>query len=92
MATSSVPLKQSRIDIRMTREQKRQIEEAAEVNGMNVSQWSLDRLLSSARHEIQAARTTVLSGEDFDRFVQLLDAPRPAAVSELMERRPPWED
>lgn len=92
MATMAMPAKKSRIDIRMTSEQKRQIEEAAEVNGMNLSQWVLDRLLASARRDIMEARSVALEGQAFDEFARLLDEPQDPAFVELLGRRPAWQE
>ena len=45
MATASLNLKTDRIDLRMTEEQKRQIETAAAIKGMSVSQLLNDLML-----------------------------------------------
>lgn len=91
MATASLG-KTSRIDIRMSSEQKRQIEEAAALNGLSVSQWSLGQLLASAREQILASSTIRLSAEAFDEFVRMLDEPADPAFVSLLDEEVTWQE
>ena len=91
MATAVLDRKTSRIDLRMTDEQKRQIERAAALCGTSVSQWSIDRLLDSARTDIANARKTTLSDQAFDEFARLLDEPVDPAFEAFAKRKTPWE-
>lgn len=91
MPTAVLERKTSRIDLRMTDEQKRQIESAAALCGMNVSQWSIDRLLDSARNDIAKARTTSLSNEAFDEFARQLTEPVDPTFKAFAERKSIWE-
>ena len=67
--------KTSRLDLRMTDSQKLQIEAAAQIDGVSVSQWSIAHLIESARNTIASQSIMRLSSESFDRFAQLLDEP-----------------
>ena len=66
--------KSSRLDLRMTEDQRNQIDMAARINGMSVSQWSLNQLMESARRDIFEQGLVRLSADAFDRFAALLDA------------------
>ena len=92
MATTTLGPKTSRIDIRMSDEQKRQIEEAAALNGLSVSQWSLGQQLASAREQIIASNVVHLSTEAFDEFARLLDEPVDPTFAELLSEEPAWEE
>lgn len=92
MATTTLGPKTSRIDIRMSDEQKRQIEEAAALNGLSVSQWSLGQLLASAREQIIASNVVHLSTEAFDEFARLLDEPVDPTFAALLSEEPAWEE
>ena len=91
MTTATLVKKASRLDLRMTDEQKRQIEAAAAASGSSVSQWSLDRLLRSARREIAEQESTVLSAQAFDEFCRLLDGPADPVFARFAARKTIWE-
>ena len=91
MSTATPERKTSRIDLRMTDEQKRQIESAAALCGTSVSQWSIDRLLDSARSDIARARTTALSSQAFDEFVRQLTEPVDPTFEAFAKRKSIWE-
>lgn len=91
MATASLNRKSSRLDLRMTGEEKQQIEEAAALNGQSVSQWSLGRLLESARNDILAAHSVRMTNENFDTFVELLEAPPSPTFAAFATEKTIWE-
>lgn len=91
MATGTLGQKTNRIDIRMSDEQKRQIEEAASLSGLSVSQWSLGHLLSIAREEILRSNTISLTTESFDAFAALLDEPADPTFARFAEEKTIWE-
>ena len=91
MATSAMNIKSSRLDLRMADDEKRLIEEAAALNGQNVSQWSIGRLLESARNDILAANAVRMTTEAFDRFAELLEAPASPAFTEFASEKTIWE-
>ena len=91
MATAA-RAKSSRIDIRMTPEQKRQIEEAAILSGESLSQWSLGTLLASAREQLLAAHTMALSEESFNEFARLLDEPQDPTFTAFATQDTIWDE
>ena len=91
MAEAVLERKASRLDLRMTDDQKRQIEAAARIDGTSVSQWSVMHLVESARRTIADQSAMRLSAEAFDRFAALLDAPADPAFAEFAQGRTRWE-
>ncbi len=91
MTTAVLEKKASRIDLRMTEEQKRQIETAAQISGMSVSQWSMDRLMESSRDVIAQQKVTRLAQEAFDEFARLLDEPTSPDFARFMGEKTRWE-
>lgn len=81
----------ARMDLRMTEEQREEIERAASVSGMNLTQWALTNLLSSARRDVAEATATRLSARAFETFKSALDEGMPAEAQELLKRKPVWE-
>lgn len=89
MATS-LEQRTSRFDMRMTPTQRSEIERAAALRGMTLTQWSLDSLLESARRTIAEETTTRLSVEAFDTFRAALDEGMPEETRALLAKRPVW--
>ncbi len=83
--------KSSRLDLRMTDDQKRQIETAASINGVSVSQWSIARLMESARRDIADQAAMRLSAEAFDEFARLLEEPVNSAFASFSNESTRWE-
>ena len=65
----------ARLEIRMRPEFKDIIAKAAAVLGQSITEYTVSRLVESARHDIQEHETIVLSDRDRDAFLALLDAP-----------------
>lgn len=91
MTTALLNRKTSRLDLRMTDSQKRQIEEAASICGISVSQWSINRLLASARADIESERRMELSAASFDEFARLLDDAVDPCFASFAAQRSRWE-
>ncbi|MCL2464852.1 MAG: DUF1778 domain-containing protein [Micrococcales bacterium] len=83
--------KTSRLDLRLTDEQRRVVERAAEISGSTISGWSISRLTSAAWDELAAVRATTLPDEAFDQFLTMLDAPEDPRMAELLARAPVWD-
>lgn len=83
--------KASRLDIRMTEEQRGQIDAAARINGMSVSQWSISRLMESARRDIAEQGLMRLSSESFDSFLALLEEAPSPGFEEFSAGATRWE-
>lgn len=91
MATVATQKKDARIDLRMTSEQKEEIELAASLGGISLSQWSLENLLASAREVIARSGHTIMSPEDFDAFSVALDKPMDSKLESFVSQRTIWE-
>lgn len=81
----------ARLDLRMTESDKAQIEAAARIDGVTVSQWSISHLVENARKAIAEQATIRLALESFDEFARLLDAPRDSVFDEFAKGKTRWE-
>ncbi|MBT1181333.1 DUF1778 domain-containing protein [Bifidobacterium sp. CP2] len=82
--------KSSRLDIRLTEEQRALIERAAALTGSTITQWTARHLIEAARRDIDEETTLRLDDASFDAFLAALEAPVPDAAKELMARDPQW--
>jgi uncharacterized protein (DUF1778 family) len=84
----SSPLKDSRIELRVTGAQKAAIEEAAAIEGRTVTDFSTSVLTAEAEAVIRRERELRVEGEAFDRFRALLDQPATSVegLRELLSR------
>ncbi|SEB63938.1 Uncharacterized conserved protein, DUF1778 family [Paramicrobacterium humi] len=87
-------LKDKRLELRLTSEQKAMIERAAAVQGRTVSDFSADALTERAREVIDRDRQFAVSAEAFDAFNRLLDEPEQVVegMVELLQRRSVFSD
>ena len=93
MATlAAAQKKNARIDLRMTSAQKEEVELAASIRGISVSQGVIENLLSCARDTIARNNHTVLAPEDFDAFVDALDAPMNPTLRDFVSQKTIWEE
>ncbi|MBD2293970.1 DUF1778 domain-containing protein [Anabaena sphaerica FACHB-251] len=67
--------KDSRVDLRVTQEQKELLEQAAALKGVSLSAYTLSYLLPIARQEIDAHERLVLSSRDRDLFMSIMENP-----------------
>lgn len=91
MATLTASKKTARLDLRLTQEQKEEIELAADLGGISLSQWSIEKLLTSARETINRSTHTVLSDEDFDAFASALERPMNPKLKAFVSEKTIWE-
>lgn len=84
--------KNSRIDLRVTKEQKALLEQAASIKGVSLSAYTLLHLLPLAQQEIEDQEKLVLSNRDRDQFLAAMDNPPPlqgklkSAISKYQEK------
>ena len=83
--------KEKRLDLRLTAEQRRQIERAAELRGQNLSDWATSKLMDAARIDIVDSELIRLTEDEFERFTAALEQPVPDAVAALMTRHTQWD-
>lgn len=91
MASIKAVKKGARVDLRMTHGQKDEIELAASLSGISMSQWALESLLSCARDTIARSNHTVMAPEDFDAFTEALDRPMNPTLRSFVEQKTVWE-
>jgi len=85
-----VTTKTSRVDLRLTDDQREVIELAAALSGSTLTGWAVPCLVDVATRQIAATRTTVIPDEQWQRFVDALDAPDDPRTTELLARAPVW--
>lgn len=91
MATITAPKRDARLDLRMRSEEREEIERAASLKGMTITQWALQKLTASAREDIQEETVTRLSMQAFDDFKAALDQGMPSEAKELISSKAVWE-
>ena len=69
--------KDSRIDLRVTSEQKALLERAASLHGVSLSAYTLLNLLPIAQRDIENQETLTLTSRDRDLFLSALENPTP---------------
>jgi uncharacterized protein (DUF1778 family) len=67
--------KDTRIDLRVTEQQKALLEKAASLRGISLSAYTLFHLLPLAQQEIEASEKLILSNQDRDLFLSVLENP-----------------
>lgn len=92
MSTTTLDKKDSRLDLRMTSEQKSLIERAAALSGMSVSQWSMNALVKCARSDIMEWNAVKLCEEDFEALLRVLDEPANAQFQAFASDKTRWEE
>lgn len=73
--TGTISAKNSRIDLRVTPEQKELLEKAASLRGISLSAYTLFHLLPVAQQEVEAHEKLILSDRDRDLFLSALENP-----------------
>ena len=91
MAAMTMGPRDARLDLRMNSEQKETIARAASASGMSISQWALDRLMSSARADLLDASTLVMRERQFDEFTRLLEEPASPVFESFVSEQTIWE-
>ena len=71
----------ARIDMRLTEEEKRLIEQAT---------WCINNLINDAKRDLHANAIIRLSDEAFDRFVENLDRPLTEKQQQFLAYQPEW--
>lgn len=67
--------KDSRIDLRVTQEQKELLERAASLKGISLSAYTLFYVLPAAKQEVDSHEKLVLSNRDRDLFMSAMENP-----------------
>lgn len=69
--------KSSRLDLRVTPEQKELLERAATLKGVSLSSYTLFHLIPIAKKEIEQEERLILSNQDRDLLLSTLENPPP---------------
>lgn len=88
--TITQPARSSRLNMRLTPEQRRTIDMAASLKGSSITQWAIDHLVADARRDIEEETVTRLSPKAFDEFLAALDRPMPQSAKDLIAMEPEW--
>ena len=88
------PTKSDRLELRLTRDQKSEIEQAAALSGRSVTDFSVALLVREAEHVIRVERDLRMSKESWDAFNEILDQPaKPiSGLADLLSRPTVFED
>jgi len=80
--------KSDRLELRLTSQQKSEIERAAALSGRSVTDFSVPLLVREAAEVIRVERDLHMSKESWDAFNEILDRPaRPVSgLAELLAR------
>ena len=86
--------KNDRIELRLTSQQKRDIEQAAAISGRSVTDFSVPLLVEEANEVIRHERELRMSASAWDAFNEILDAPaKPlAGLADLLQRPSVFRD
>jgi uncharacterized protein (DUF1778 family) len=81
------------IHLRAKSSERDLIDQAAQLKGMNRTQFIMSAALEEANETLQASSTLFLSEEQYDKFIHLLDNPRApnAALKRLLSTPAPWD-
>ncbi|WP_231919184.1 type II toxin-antitoxin system TacA family antitoxin [Microterricola viridarii] len=82
-------MKSERLELRLTREQKTDIERAAAISGRSVTDFSIPLLVDEATEVIRQERELKMSKSAWDAFNRILDEPaKPLSGLADLLRRP----
>jgi uncharacterized protein (DUF1778 family) len=90
----ATPTKSNRLELRLTAEQKSEIEQAAALSGRTVTDFSVTVLLKEATEVIRVERELRMSKKSWDAFNEILDRPaRPVeGLADLLSRPSVFSD
>ena len=86
--------KSERLELRLTRDQKVRIEQAAALSGRTVTDFSVSVLAREAEEAIRSERELHLSQKSWDAFNEILDRPaKPVSgLADLLKRPSVFSD
>ena len=84
----SRPTKSERLELRLTSEQKSEIERAAAISGRSVTDFSVPLLVDEAAEVVRQERELRMSQNAWDAFNKILDEPAKAlpGLADLLKR------
>lgn len=87
-------IKDDRLDLRLNKEQKRQIERAAAISGRNLTDFSVTVLLEESEQVIRREKDLAMSAEAWEAFNALLERPAQPVdgLASLLSRQTVFRD
>jgi uncharacterized protein (DUF1778 family) len=84
----SKAIKDDRLELRLTKSQKQQIEQAASIAGRSVTEFSVPLLVNEAHEVIRQERELRMSKEAWNEFNAILDRPAQSVsgLADLLKR------
>lgn len=82
--------KNARLDLRLPKDTRALIAEAAALSGTSLTDYVLNLVVPAARRDVLESRTIRLSREAWDDFLDILDRPDNADLAALREHAPQW--
>ena len=91
--SAAAETRSERVDLRMTPDAKRLLQQAAAASNKTLTEFLLDHGLEAAAETLADRRVFVLDEARWHAFVSALDRPpaENAALKSLLARRPAWE-
>ncbi len=91
---TAVAMRSSRLGLRATREQEAVLRRAAEVSRKSLTDFVLDAACLAAEATLLDQRLFLLSGEQYQGFLDLLDRPVSdnPGLTRLFAQAPPWAE
>lgn len=86
--------KSERLDLRVTSDQKRLLQQAATLKGETVSDFVLSSAMASADEALLDQRVFLLEPEAFDQLIARSEdvAKNKAAIDKILAIKTPWQD
>jgi len=86
--------KNERLDLRVTSDQKRLLQQAANLKGETVSDFVLSSAMASADEALLDQRVFLLESEAFDQLVSRSEdvVKNRAAIDKILAIKTPWQD
>ncbi|WP_091737695.1 type II toxin-antitoxin system TacA family antitoxin [Microbacterium azadirachtae] len=91
---TSSPLKNARVEFRVTSAQKETIEAAAAIQGRSLTDFSAAVLIERAQEVVQHERQLRVDADHYDAFLEIMDQPARSidGLRDLMSRRSVFVD
>lgn len=84
------PSKDARLDLRLPKDTRALIVEAAALSGASLTDYVLNLVVPAARRDVLESRAIRLAREAWDDFLDILDRPDNADLAEFREHTPSW--
>ena len=90
MSITTEPARDARLDLRLPRETRELIVEAAALSGASLTDYVLNVVVPTSRRDVIESRTISLSKKAWDDFIDILDREDSPGLAALREHTPEW--